>query len=990
MNSNTKPKAQFALFIFIFFLFTLFTQLVIAKPPSWPPENPIPRVETVMHTASIWRLSIDAQERFLVTASKDKTARVWDLNSGNLQQILRVPMGELPDEGQLFCVAISPDGKKVAAAGYTGKKKPRRKKRNFSIYIFDRASGHLEHTISGLPLELSHLTFSRDGKYLAATIWGTEGIRVYSNSRNWPEVYKDTNYKGDCLWADFDTQNRLVTTSWDGYFRLYELRDGKFENILKEKVRGGAYPITARFSPDGSLLAVGFKDRPPRVVVFSGKSLKRKYTPNTKGLKNGYLPRVAWSRDGNLLYAGGRFNEAGVHPILRWTKPFKAPATRWPVALNSIMDIWPLKDGRLVFGAADPAFGVLDPSGSRLWTRIPDILDFRNRQKELRISADGRVVEFGFSLPSRDLTRKSHVGRIDITTFQFTLDPPPDPVHRKLRPPNTKGFRDKDWKDTSKPRFRKRLLYDSTDEESHCLARIPGGQGFILGTNWFLHIFDQKGEHRNSISLPSSAYGVNVSGDGQVAIATLGDGTLHWYRLADLKEILAFFRHRDGRWVMWSPEGFFTCSPDGGKLIGYHRNQGPKKTPQFVSSDQLFDQFYRRDLVTWHLVDPPKGEIPTALRKGDVKEVLAGGPPPTVEILKLETIEQDVVLRVKVTDQGGGIGKVTYRINGVAQEPGKSRSINPFETPGQKDIVEEIRFALEPNIEQKFSVTAQNVRGVESRPDFQTVDAAKAPKKVLRSLHVLAIGVSDYRGNHPYLPFAATDAEKIARAFESQGKGIFKDVIPKTLLNEAATLASIAKAFKEKSKEVNPGDVFVVYLAGHGTIQKGRYHFIPFLNESFDEFNSPTLQANLSQKQLEDWLSLINTTSSLVILDTCHAGAFANPQNRGPQRENVEKTAFVTHKKNTGRAILASCSDHQVALEGYEKNGVFTHFLLKGLKEKAADSRGDGNERVTLFELVTLLRNEVPKKTEEKWKYQQKPRYYLADQGELELASLSK
>src|SRR5690349_21433479 len=43
---------------------------------------PYPRIETGAHTAKISRIGIDRSERWLVSASTDKTARVWDLNSG--------------------------------------------------------------------------------------------------------------------------------------------------------------------------------------------------------------------------------------------------------------------------------------------------------------------------------------------------------------------------------------------------------------------------------------------------------------------------------------------------------------------------------------------------------------------------------------------------------------------------------------------------------------------------------------------------------------------------------------------------------------------------------------------------------------------------------------------------------------------------------------------------------------------------------------------
>src|ERR1039458_5781483 len=67
---------------------TLFTAGVRAADP---PSTPYLRIETGMHTAQIWRIDGDAAGRFLVTASEDKTARVWDLQSGNLLRVLRPP-----------------------------------------------------------------------------------------------------------------------------------------------------------------------------------------------------------------------------------------------------------------------------------------------------------------------------------------------------------------------------------------------------------------------------------------------------------------------------------------------------------------------------------------------------------------------------------------------------------------------------------------------------------------------------------------------------------------------------------------------------------------------------------------------------------------------------------------------------------------------------------------------------------------------------------
>jgi WD40 repeat protein len=60
-----------------------------------------------MHTAVIKRVDVDAAGRRLVTASEDGTARVWELPSGRLEQIMRPPHRE-GIEGKLFAVAVCP------------------------------------------------------------------------------------------------------------------------------------------------------------------------------------------------------------------------------------------------------------------------------------------------------------------------------------------------------------------------------------------------------------------------------------------------------------------------------------------------------------------------------------------------------------------------------------------------------------------------------------------------------------------------------------------------------------------------------------------------------------------------------------------------------------------------------------------------------------------------------------------------------------------
>src|SRR6266478_7389677 len=279
-----------------------------AQAEPQPSAPPVLRLETGMHTAPIRAAAVDAGGRLLATAAFDKTVRLWSLPGGEPLRVLRPAVGS-GQEGELFAVAVSPDGHFVVAGGWTGFEW---EKAN-SLYVFETGTGQLIRRIGGLPQVINRLVWSPDGRYVAAGLAGANGIRVFETG-DWHEVFADSDYTGAVYGLSFARSGQLAAAAFDGGIRLY---DANLRPVATAKGPGGGKPYSIAFSPDASVVAVGYSDT-LNVDVLAVPELRRVAAPDVSDLAGGTLSQVAWTRDGALLAAGAYWSEATGSPIFRW------------------------------------------------------------------------------------------------------------------------------------------------------------------------------------------------------------------------------------------------------------------------------------------------------------------------------------------------------------------------------------------------------------------------------------------------------------------------------------------------------------------------------------------------------------------------------------------------------------------------------------------------------------------------------------------------
>ena len=488
------------------------TQDAAEAGPAGLHNRPTLVLDPGMHTAAMTHADVDAEGRYAVTGALDKTIRVWSVEDGQLLRTIRLPAGP-GSLGQVRAVAISADGEVIAAGGWTtGRTKPEK------IYLFDRATGAMTGRIEGLPETLTHLTFSSDGRYLAAALAGANGLRVYDRRAGWAEVAHDTDYADASYGADFSPDGRLATTSWDGHVRLY---DGSFNRVEKVQTPGGRQPYRIAFSPDGTKLAVGHGDS-TAVQILDGSTLASLASPNTYRIDNGSLISVAWSAEGGTLFAGGQYDRGdGISPVVAWPDAGTGARRELRASGSTIVSLVPLPHGGLLVAAADPYVAVLGPDGDERWAQKPKQADFRNQNTTLSVSNDGHTVDFGYEPLGKA------PARFDVAARSLRNDPA---VDDKTAQPDRLVVLAQLL--TNHPTLNGALLSLDRYEMPLSLAIDPKGARFVLGTAWALRAYDVQGGllWRQA---SGHVWAVNITGDGRLVVAAYSDGTIRWHLMDD-------------------------------------------------------------------------------------------------------------------------------------------------------------------------------------------------------------------------------------------------------------------------------------------------------------------------------------------------------------------------------------------------------------------------------------------------------------------------
>lgn len=891
------------------------------------PTAPILRIETGHHTAFIQALAYDPRQQRLVTVSDDKTIRVWQLPDLTPVATYRVPIGA-GYEGQLYTAALSPDGQTLAVAGWTGWQWDNKG----AIYLLDMTSGDITGRIAGFDEAIGPLGFSPDGKYLALGLLGKQGLHILQTS-DYSEIAWDIDYQDKTIGLAFTAEGRVITTSLDGYVRLYD--DG-FQLIGRVKAGlAGKRPFGARLSPDGKKIAIGFHDV-AAVSVLSAQDLSLLYSTHFKELPNqSNFTTVAWSADGEAIYAGGD-GGAGESPIYRIADMGRGRLERVAAAEARISQLGVLPGGDIMYVAEDPAIAILDPAtGARRAYVGPDIADFRAAQ-HLRISRDGSIVQFGYG------RNADKFGRFSATDRELRSDAGED---RTLASPILQAPRWNitNWKNDEHPRVNGTSVQLDDYELSRSYAISPDHRHVLLGTEWALRLYDESGVQKWWVSLPATAWAVNVSGDNQLALASLSDGTVRWYRMTDGTEVMALFPHRNqNEWIAWIPSGYYMSSPYGDNYIGWHINRGKENSPDFYKAVQFERVLYRPDLVVaaWK----PKADSKLrALAQFDVSQ-LASIAPPRIRIQSAKIDDRprgNAILNIKFSVDHNSLPMKGYAIyvNNVPVTPRNDRRLKPAEA---RAFSRKISLDLPGSVNNiRIEVFNDKAMGVAER--YVLAEQARQTAPSVGELYLLAIGVNHFPklDRDIDLNYAAQDAEEIAAYVRRAASGYYTRVHTQVLSDMAASKpdkTTIQEAL-QFIQNAQGADTVMVFLASHGISDAaGNYYFVPRDASAEDVKSVLGGATDEARPSLLSWVDFFDAMRNaagrrMLIVDTCQA---KNIEGRFDAHSLIKRSAASRFG-----FVLASKGSEESQEYEQGKHGLFTYALLSALGG-ASDGDRDG------------------------------------------------
>ncbi len=365
---------------------------------------------------------------------------------------------------------------------------------------------------------------------------------------------------------------------------------------------------------------------------------------------------------------------------------------------------------------------------------------------------------------------------------------------------------------------------------------------------------------------------------------------------------------------------------------------------------------------------PPSAEPPSAADRPapsspatSAASSVVKRPPPVIAIASPAETQQVTTERVQVlgaTASDSGVARIEFRVNGQLVKQHDKRGATR---------VSNVDFA-EPLVlrEGKNEITV-TVIDMENQATTRALTVTRTQDTRLLDpgkIWAAVIGISQYKTVNS-LQYADQDALSFSDYLLNQ-LGVPKDNVF-LLTNQQATLVNVRRTLgTELKRKASPRDTVLIYFAGHGAPETdatspdndGLEKYLVVYDSDPDDLYT----TGLPMREVEIIFERLAAERVVFIADTCFSGATTGRTFSTGGRRAVVSEAFLTRLSHVkGRVVLAASRANEVSAERPDmQHGVFTYYLLEGLRGKADL---DGDNMITIDELYNYVSQKVPAAT---------------------------
>jgi uncharacterized caspase-like protein len=359
---------------------------------------------------------------------------------------------------------------------------------------------------------------------------------------------------------------------------------------------------------------------------------------------------------------------------------------------------------------------------------------------------------------------------------------------------------------------------------------------------------------------------------------------------------------------------------------------------------------------------PVKGDMPIpALTGTPVVKLFQNAPP----VIALATPSDGIEVSVERISLAGaaasekGVARVEIRLNGQLVTQRESRGIA---VKGGGEIQTNLEFTERLMLHEGKNLIVVTAIDQENLSASRTLNVTRIADR--GKIWAVVVGISQYKA---VLPLRYADKDALAfYDYLTQHIGVPKEQIT-LMVNEHATLTALKRTLgTDLKRKAGEKDTVIVYYAGHGAPEADssagdddglEKYIVPYDADPRDLYTTA-----LPMREIETIFQRLTPERIIFISDSCYSGATAGRTFATAARRAIVSENFLTRlSKGKGRIVLSASKASEVSEEREDLgHGVFTYYLLEGLKGKA-DADKDGI--VTVDEVYAYVSKKVPEIT---------------------------